>query len=366
MKPTRRNFIKQSALSAALLGSGLSSIGMNVQNQDFLRQSPEVETKKGKQRIPLEKLKKWEALEYGMFIHYGMSTFTGMELDTGKAPASTYNPTNLDVDQWIQVARDAGMKYAVLITKHVAGHCLWPTKHNNYHVGNSGNKTDVVEAFVKACQKYDILPGVYYCSWDNHNLFGSKTASMMGFNKMFTTQKYRDFQLAQVEEILTQYGKIMEVWIDIPGALGAEGRQVQYDQIVSLQPEAIIMLNNGMGNGENLKYNYSWPTDLMAIERYLPNSQDGYNPWFEIPVSTTENQSHYIPGEVCDPIGYEWFWKKEDKLRSVNELIGMRLISQTRGTNLLLNVPPDQTGQIPKATVETLMKLDKKYNQVIR
>jgi alpha-L-fucosidase len=71
------------------------------------------------------------------------------------------------------------MKYAVLTTKHVAGHCLWPTKLNDYHVGTSGNKTDVVEAFVNACEKRGVLPGFYYCSWDNHNRFGSRTYSDM-------------------------------------------------------------------------------------------------------------------------------------------------------------------------------------------
>ena len=106
-----------------------------------------------------------------------MRSYTGSELPDGTHPSTLYAPDKLDVDQWVCVARDAGMKYAVLTTKHVAGHCLWPTKHNDYHVGTSGNKTDVVEAFVKACEKRGVLPGFYYCSWDNHNTFGSLTPS---------------------------------------------------------------------------------------------------------------------------------------------------------------------------------------------
>ena len=113
------------------------------------RSSPET----GSQRLTVAKLQAWEELGYGMFTHFGMSTFVGDELPEGKAPATTYNPDQLDVDQWIQIARDAGMKYAVLTAKHVAGHCLWPSRHTDYTVAHSGNRTDVIGAFVKACQR---------------------------------------------------------------------------------------------------------------------------------------------------------------------------------------------------------------------
>ena len=105
----------------------------------------------GAQRLSVERLKSWEALGYGMFIHFGMSTFDGKELSDGRAPATLYAPDALDVDQWVSVARDAGMKYAVLTAKHVAGHCLWPSRHTAYTVANSTDKTDVCERFVNAC-----------------------------------------------------------------------------------------------------------------------------------------------------------------------------------------------------------------------
>ena len=74
----------------------------------------------------------WEDLKYGMFIHYGMSTFTGAELDRATAPSKTYAPTDLDVRQWVRVAKQAGMKYAVLVTKHMSGHCLWDSEGYDY------------------------------------------------------------------------------------------------------------------------------------------------------------------------------------------------------------------------------------------
>jgi len=178
---------------------------------------------RGGQRLSLEQLHAWEAMRYGMFIHFGMSTYDGQEFSKGDEPSTLYAPDRLDVDQWIRVARDAGMRYAVLTTKHVAGHCLWPTKHTDYNVTTSGNKTDVVEAFVKACEKYGVKPGFYYCSWDNHHRFDPATEQTMeAWYGALATAAYREFQLAQVEELLTQYGPIVEVWIDIPRRLGAE------------------------------------------------------------------------------------------------------------------------------------------------
>ncbi len=313
-----------------------------------------------------------------MFIHYGMSTFDGNELSHGDKPSTLYAPDKLDVDQWVSVARDAGMTYAVLTAKHVSGHCLWPTRENDYHVGTSGYRTDVVGAFVKACEKRGVKPGLYYCSWDNHNRFGSSTPSFENWDRAYTTQAYREFQFKQIEELLTQYGQLEEVWIDIPGLLGHEGRRLQYEQIVRLQPDAVVMMNNGFGDGTKLGFNTVWPTDLMAIERYLPNSNNGYQPWHTIaqggrmmdngPVQnqfqSNPAQDYYLPGEVCDPIGYDWFWNARDSLRSDMELLGMRLICRERKTNLLLDVPPDRHGLIPEQTVQALMRLKANYQRV--
>lgn len=364
-KFNRRKFLKRSAtVSASVIGLGLSGMSSGHTSLEAENIQGRLHEQKGTQRLSIDRLKKWESLKYGMFIHYGMSTFTGKELHSGENPSTDYAPGSLDVDQWVQVIRDAGMKYAVLVAKHVSGHCLWPSKYTDYHVGTSAEKTDVVEAFVKACGKYGILPGLYYCSWDNHHLYGSVTPSMVKVKgKAFTTQEYRDFQLQQVEELLTQYGRIEEVWIDIPGLLRQEGRQVQYDQITALQPDAVIMLNNGISDGRHLRQDYSWPTDLMAIERYLPFSNRGYKPWFMIKENNGNEKAYYIPGEVCDPIGYEWFYDRDDQLRSDQELLGMRLITESRGANLLLDVPPDTRGLIPKQTIAALMRLERNYSK---
>lgn len=228
-------------------------------------------------------------------------------------------------------------------------------------MGNSGNKTDVVEAFVKACDKYFIIPGFYYCSWDNHHLFGSATPTNVPWENKFTTDEYCEFQRNQVEELLTQYGKVGEMWIDIPGMLSHENRKRQYDQIVELQPDTLIMMNGGADRNHQIRTDYSWPTDLLSMERRLPASRDGYNPWYSVKNYLGEDENYYIPGEVCDTLNYTWFWKDDNKVRSADEVTGMRLITKERGANFLLNVPPDKTGRIPQKLVDVLLNSDKKY-----
>jgi len=323
------------------------------------------ETKRGAQRLSLEQLREWESLAYGIFLHFGMSTFDGTEISDGRAPATLYAPDALDVDQWVAVARDAGMKYAVLTAKHVAGHCLWPSRHTAYTVANSTERTDVCERFVEACRKRGVLPGFYYCSWDNHNRFGSRTPSDEGFEwgnwagvpaegqplAPFTTSVYQNFQTLQLTELLTQYGPIAGTWIDIPGVLGPGYREFLYRHVATLQPETVVMMNNGLGDGESYDAAYAWPSDLIAIERALP-PESGHRRWRRI-----GGRDHYLPGEVCDPIGKKWFHVDGDAPRPDGTLLELLQASRARGANLLLDVPPDRHGRIPEASVQALMRL---------
>jgi len=356
----RRNFIKSGTF-------GMISAGGMIHGTEAHTAPASQTTREGQQRLSLEKLGAWESLRYGMFIHFGMSTFDGNEISDGKSPASLYAPDRLDVDQWVSVARDSGMKYAVLTTKHVAGHCLWPATDTPYNVSNSGNTADVVGAFVKSCEKRGVKPGFYYCSWDNHNRFGSKTASDGGdWNGMayfpktqegvmppYTTSLYQNFQTKQITDLLTQYGPILEMWVDIPGVLGRGYRTFLYNHIASLQPDIVIMMNTGFGDGSDLKIDYAWPSDLVAIERDLP-PESGHEKW-----KVVRDQNYYVPGEVCDPIGKEWFFKENDPPRSDDELLRMYTHCRKTGVNLLLNVPPDTHGLIPDEYIQALTRLRK-------
>jgi alpha-L-fucosidase len=316
-------------------------------------------TDSGNQRLSLDRLKAWEALGYGMFICFGMTTFDGDEHSKGDKPSTGYAPDQLDVDQWISVARDAGMKYAVLTAKHVSGHCLWPSKHTDYDVATSDNKTDVVEAFVRACEKRGLMPGLYYCSWDNHHRFGSLTPSFTEWGQAFTTSEYRDFQTAQIEELLTQYGEIGEVWIDIPTVLPRDYRNRLYARIAELQPGAVIVMNHGVGDGSAFNVATTWPTDVITIERFVPSSYVKFQPRREI-----EGKRYYLGGEVCDAIGHDWFYVEADQPRQDAELLGMHLLTRSRGANLLLAVGPDKHGLIPQRYTDGLMRLRRNLDRL--
>lgn len=318
---------------------------------------------RGCQRHTIERLNAWERLGYGMFIHFGMSTFDGDEFSKGDKPSTHYAPDRLDVEQWVSVARDAGMRYAVLTTKHVAGHCLWPSRHTDYHIGTSGCKVDVVERFVAACNRCGVLPGFYYCSWDNHNRFGSVTPTLSDHGPgewkwMYTTRAYEDFQLAQVEELVSRYGAPAEWWIDIPHILSKGFRHHLFRRLGELTPDGVIMMNTGISDGADKPDPDTWPTELIAIETKMPPtsastaSRHGHDPW-----RTILGQRHYLPGEVCDTVQKRWFWTEGDKPKADGELLGMYSLARTRGANLLLDVGPDRHGVIPQDQVDALMRL---------
>ena len=325
---------------------------------------PEISGVSGSQRHSLERLRAWEALGHGMFIHFGMSTFDGDEYSQGDKPSSLYAPDKLDVDQWVNVARDAGMKYAVLTTKHVSGHCLWPSRLTDYHVGTSGNKTDVLDAFVRACERAGVIPGFYYCSWDNHHLLGSVTPNSMGtpppfeWNFSFASERYCEFQMAQIEELGSNYGKIGEYWIDVPNLLPHSFRRQLYARLAELQPDTMIVMNQGLQDGRMVNRD-NWPADALTIETDLPkvvalpgDHHLGYDSWKEV-----MGEKFYVPGEVCDTTKRHWFWLRNDPMKSDAELLGVSLLARSRGCNILLNVGPDPHGLVPPEQVEALMRL---------
>ncbi len=305
-------------------------------------------------------LKQWQAMQYGMFIHFGMSTFAVNEYGMVEKPSSLYAPTQLDVDQWIRVARDAGMQYAVLTTKHCYGHALWPSEVSDYDVSTSGNPTDVVGQFVAACRKYQVKPGFYYfLGWDMHNQVKA------------TYAEYERFVHAQVEELLTKYGPIEELWFDIPWDFGgpdnAGALQRLYQHCKRLQPKCLVLLNQGFVDGSRvMEYKPSWlrrelsggspspmwPKDINNGERILPPA-GGHNPWIEF-----RGAKYYIPDEVCDTIlQARWFWGEEDDVRPARMMYELYRRATERHANLLLNVPPDRTGRIPSESVERLMEI---------
>src|SRR5919201_591878 len=132
----RREWLRRSASVAAGMAMG------QVAGKLFAGDKVEPATRRTRM------LARYEEMQFGVSYHFSMNTFTGDDYETGKVPASTYNPTPLDVRQWIRVAHDVGARYAVLTAKHMSGFCLWDAKDYDYDVAASRNNTDVVAAFV--------------------------------------------------------------------------------------------------------------------------------------------------------------------------------------------------------------------------
>ncbi|MEW6071852.1 MAG: alpha-L-fucosidase [Planctomycetota bacterium] len=299
----------------------------------------------------------WEALRYGMFIHFGMSTYTGHEFGGIPATSAEFAPTALDVDQWIRVAKEAGMKYAVLTTKHCYGHALWPTKESEYSVATSAAPVDVVRQFVDACRKHGLEPGFYYLlGWDQVN------------QARMTPPEYERFCRRQVTELLTGYGPILEMWFDIPWDMGPESRRVLadlYALVKEKQPDCLVLLNQGFADGAEVVARgptyrgeaagdepvLLWPKDLIDGEVTLPPS-GGHDPWMKV-----EGRTYYIPMETCDTLARHWFFLDHDALNTVPTLYGLYRGCLDRRANLLLDVAPDRTGRIPAGAVRRLMEL---------
>jgi alpha-L-fucosidase len=171
--------------------------------------------------------------------------------------------------------------------------------------------------------------------------------------KAFTTSVYQDFQLNQITELLTRYGKICEFWLDEPGVLGRGYRAFLYQHIASLQPECLVLANGSYGGLKRWDPWFTWPQDVIGYEIMLP-SKEGHVKW-----RTVEGRRYYLPAEVYDLLGRHWFWVDGDRPRPDAELQELFRATREGGANLLLDVPPDRRGLIPEVYRQTLMRVAK-------
>jgi len=290
-----------------------------------------------------EEVAEWEQMKYGMFIHFNMNTYAGVEYDRGRVPPQAFKPDKLDVGQWIRTARDAGMKYAVLTAKHCGGFCLWNSKvtfkgkEYDYDIASSGY-ADIVAQFMESCKNYGVRPALYYCLWDCHN------------QPISSTDEYFNLTKGHITELVRNYQGLVEIWIDIPGILKPAERAELYAIVKQYQPKCLVTCNNGFTDGSVLA---NFPADITNGERTLPPVA-GHNPWREV-----DGNKYYIPMEVCQTMSQNWFWMPGDVTKSVRTLYHWYEQSVKGGANLLLDVPPDLSGRIPQELVDRLMELKK-------
>jgi alpha-L-fucosidase len=295
--------------------------------------------------VPTEQQRLWQDLELGMFCHFGMNTFCDQEWGDGNDSPSLFNPAQLDARQWVRTAKDAGFRYFVLTAKHHDGFCLWPTAMTDYSVASSpwrDGKGDIVRDCADACLEEGIGFGLYLSPWDRHEPCYSDP------------EAYDHFYASQLEELLTGYGPLVEIWFD--GA-GSEGREYDWKRIMILikqhQPDAMVF-NMGapsirwVGNEDGLAPYPCWNT---AESARVSMFSEGSLKWLpETP--------RWVPAECDVPIRKDrWFWHPDEEhlLLSLEQLMDIYYRSVGHGATLLLNVTPDNRGLMPEADVNRVI-----------
>jgi len=320
--------------------------------------------------IPSVKPNKYQKAQihrkYGMFLHFGINTFHNEEWTDGTKLAFSYAPSEIDADQWVKTAKDAGMKYVILVTKHHEGFCLWDSKLTDYDVANSGNKTNVVEAVAKACQKYKIGLGLYYSLWDRHQNSDVKDAT--------ADKAYNDYMIEQLKEMLQitkPYTKIVEFWFD--GSWVKENYRWPlneiYQTIKSREPQCQIGVNWNIGLPEkedqqwvkpvDQKENYPifyYPSDFRLGDPYLPGIPDPK-------IFTHDGKKYYMPWESTVCLSTKWFYNTEDSTyKSLDELVNLYQVATAQNNILIINTPPGRDGKIRQKDIELLKELKQKID----
>ena len=302
----------------------------------------------------------YQKMEMIGFIHFNINTFTNKEWGYGDESPELFNPTGLDVEQWVKTAQKAGIRQLILTAKHHDGFCLWPSAYTEHSVKNSpwkNGKGDVVKEFTDACHKYGMKAGLYLSPWDRNN-------------KDYGTPEYITYYRNQVMELLTRYGRISEFWID--GANGGDGyyggademRKIDpntyYDWdstfrlIRRLQPGIIIFSDKGpgcrwIGNEHGMAGKTNWST-ITPDSVIIGNANTAY-------LNTGDpNGSRWIPGECDVSVRPGWFYhpSEDGKIKTLAELRDIYYGSVGRNGVLLLNIPPDRRGLIRENDVQRL------------
>ncbi len=300
----------------------------------------------------------WQQLEFIGFIHYTVNAFTDKEWGEGTESEAIFNPTQLDVHQWVKTCKDAGMKMVILTAKHHDGFCLWPSKYTEHSIKNSpykGGKGDIVGELAQACREAGLKLGLYLSPWDRHEPTYGDTA---GYNRYYKNQ---------LRELLTNYGPITEVWFD--GAKGENAKNMEYDWngyyalVHELQPNAVIF------NGPDIRWVGNERGYARESEWSVVNSNGSL---FGIVNCTAKDLGSldalgkgerlvWYPAETDVSIRPGWFYhaREDGKVKSVEQLLDIYFSSVGYNSVLLLNLPPDRRGLIHENDVQRLRELRK-------
>ncbi|QEF97980.1 Alpha-L-fucosidase [Stieleria maiorica] len=288
----------------------------------------------------------WRDAKFGMFVHWGVYSvvggqYKGQELPNsaewmmarGKIPISEYeqyakqfNPVDFDADEFVGLAKQAGMKYLVITAKHHDGFAMFDSKATEYNVVDfSPFGRDIMKELAEACQRQGIKFGFYYSqAQDWHHPGGFGNSWDKSIQRISSDQYVREKAVPEVRQLLTEYGPIGIFWWDTPRAMSEQAFNSLHS-LTKLQPD--VLTNDRLGE--------NFPGDYKTFERNIPRQAPAAKDW-----------------EVCMPISGSWGYKKSDtKFKSTRTLIQNLADIASKGGNYLLNVSPTGKGTLlPQAT----------------
>lgn len=310
---------------------------------------------------PSTKQLEWHELETYAFIHFTTNTFTGKEWGYGDESPSIFNPTNTNVDQWVRTLKNTGFKAVILTAKHHDGFCLWPSKYTKHSIAASPykkGKGDLVKEVAQACKKHGLKFGIYLSPWDRNRADYGSTS-------------YVTYYRNQLKELFENYGPVFEMWFD--GANGGDGYYGGANEKRRIDGKTYYDWPGTISMVRNMEPNILFFSDAGPDIRWVGNERGiaGETNWNTISPDTLyagkagiesllntghENGTSWIPAEVDVSIRPGWFYHAEEdgKVKTPEELFDIYLTSVGRGSNLLLNIPPDRRGLLHETDVEHL------------
>lgn len=341
----------------------------------------EEKLKKASQVRPSDAQLAWMEKEYIAFIHFGPNTFSGRQWGTGKEDPSDYKPVALDPTQWAKVCAQAGFKMAVFTLKHHDGFCQWFTDTTDFSTINSPVKKDLAKLLQEGCEENQIDFGVYLSPWDMYQRDRG----------LWNTDEYNNYLLDQLNELLTRYGPVHEVWFDGACADYEIWKKVPsykpdgwYDLIEETQPTAVYRMYDPyyfatedkwedikagkaklewrgkavrwVGNEEGMSRADEWsvqPVYDSAIDENATFDDLGQEKYYQNAVGAI-----WYPVEVNTTVLNQWFWDPDtSRVKSLSELIDVYYNSTGNNGVLLLNISPDRNGLVPEDQIIRLMQL---------